>query len=306
MGVLRLSLLAIIQEGDQMLRVFRSKPKYATVKSTKQGTFSKKEKENQKEFPENLWMRCESCATLVYKKEIHKNMSVCQNCGFHFRISASERMRYLIDDNSFQPFTPLVADNPIEFPGYPEKIMEAQTETKLDDAIIIGEARIKGNAIVLGIIDFSFIGGSMGSVVGEQLVRGFEYAVKKHLPVVVISGGGGGARMQEGIFSLMQMAKTAQAVGKFKQNRLLYLSILTYPTMGGIYASFASLGDIILAEPGALIGFAGPRIVAETTRQALPANFQTAEYALNNGMIDAIVTRTEMKDVIGKLLSLHL
>ena len=182
---------------------------------------------------------------------------VFSKCGYHFRISALERLNIIADENSFKPFPPLVAVNPLDFPGYEEKITNAQQTTKLDDAILIGEARIDGHLCVLGIIDFSFIGGSMGSVVGEQLTRGFEYGIPEANPSSNFSGGGGGARMQEGIFSLMQMAKTAQAVGKFKQAGLLYISVLTHPTMGGVYASFASLGDIILAEPKALIGFAG-------------------------------------------------
>lgn len=285
-----------------MLRVFRSKPKFATVKPKAVKSINGENKD----LPDNLWTRCDSCAALIYNKELSKNMYVCHNCGFHFRISALERLKFIVDENSFRSVNPLVSKNPLSFPGYPEKIAQCQADTKLDDAILLGEARINGNAAVVGIIDFSFIGGSMGSVVGEQITRGFEKGAERNLPVVIISGGGGGARMQEGIFSLMQMAKTAQAVGKFKQNGLLYISVLTHPTMGGIYASFASLGDIILAEPQALIGFAGPRIVSETTRQKLPNDFQTSEYALRNGMIDAIVTRMEMKDLLGKLLSFHL
>lgn len=290
-----------------MLRVFRSKPKYVTVRSSaKQESETNQNKEPKQKIPDNLWTRCESCTAMVYTKELSKTLHVCNNCGFHFRISSAERLRYLVDENSFRPFKALVSENPLAFPGYPEKLNDSRAATNLDDAILIGEARIDGNSAIVGIIDFAFIGGSMGSVVGEQLTRGFELGIKKQLPVIIFSGGGGGARMQEGIFSLMQMAKTSQAVGKFKQSKLLYLSVLTHPTMGGIYASFASLGDIIIAEPHALIGFAGPRIVEETTRQKLPADFQKSEYALKNGMIDKIVPRTEMKDFIGKLLSFHL
>ncbi|NLM25213.1 MAG: acetyl-CoA carboxylase carboxyltransferase subunit beta [Firmicutes bacterium] len=290
-----------------MLRVFRSKPKYATVRSTIPASqFDDEQTAVKKEIPDNLWIRCENCASVLYSKECSKAKGICSKCGYHFRISALERLNIIADENSFKPFPPLVAVNPLDFPGYEEKITNAQQTTKLDDAILIGEARIDGHLCVLGIIDFSFIGGSMGSVVGEQLTRGFEYGIQKQIPVVIFSGGGGGARMQEGIFSLMQMAKTAQAVGKFKQAGLLYISVLTHPTMGGVYASFASLGDIILAEPKALIGFAGPRIVEETTRQKLPEGFQTAEYALQNGMIDKIVNRNEMKETIAKLLSFHL
>ncbi len=293
-----------------MLRVFRSKPKYVTVRSSAQQQPSKIDDDQperaKKEVPDNLWARCEKCSTLIYNKEMEKTKHVCANCGYHFRIPALERLRFICDEDTYKPFTPLVATNPLGFPGYESKLEQTRINTRLDDAIVIGTTRIHGYATVLGIIDFSFFGGSMGSVVGEQLTRGFEYGIKHRLPVIVFSGGGGGARMQEGIFSLMQMAKTAQAVGKFKEAGLFYISILTHPTMGGIYASFSSLGDIILAEPNALIGFAGPRIVEETTRQKLPADFQTSEYALHNGMLDRIVTRGDMKDVIGKLLSYHL
>lgn len=249
--------------------------------------------------------QCVSCETVMTHSELAKNQYVCPRCGFHMRISAFTRLDYLTDPKTFQPFQPLVAKNPLGFPNYEEKIATAQINTNLDDAILIGRAQIEGLEIVLGIIDFSFIGGSMGSVVGEQLARGFEYGITQQLPVVIFSGGGGGARMQEGIYSLMQMAKTSQAVGKFKQTGLIYISVLTHPSMGGVYASFASLGDIILAEPQALIGFAGPRIVSETTHQKLPDDFQTAEFALKNGMVDAIVSRLEMKSVLGKLLRWH-
>lgn len=297
-----------------MLRVFRSKPKYVTVRSTPQQIDDPSQpldgelaqQSVKKEVPDNLWARCDKCSTLIYNKELEKTQHVCASCGYHFRISALERLRYISDEETFTPLPPLISMDPLGFPGYEEKLVQARAATKLDDGVIIGEARIQGYASVLGIIDFSFIGGSMGSVVGEQLTRGFEYGIAKQLPVVIFSGGGGGARMQEGIFSLMQMAKTAQAVRRFKDAGLLYISVLTHPTMGGIYASFASLGDIIVAEPQALVGFAGPRIVEETTRQKLPADFQTSEYALKNGMLDAIVARGEMKDTVGKLLSYHL
>jgi len=288
-----------------MLHVFRSKPKYVTVRTSAKVTDLPPSNRQAEQMPEKIWTRCDNCGTLIYNRELEKNLYVCHHCGFHFRISAFDRLKILADEKSFRPAQPLVSLDPLNFPGYPEKIAENQVATKLDDAILIGEGRINGNACVLGIIDFGFIGGSMGSVVGEQITRGFEHAIEKQLPVVIVSGGGGGARMQEGIFSLMQMAKTAQAVGKFKQGGLFYLSVLTHPTMGGIYASFASLGDIIIAEPKALIGFAGPRIVSEATRQQLPADFQTAEYALKHGLLDAIVPRAEMKNYIAKLLSLH-
>lgn len=280
-----------------MLNVFRSKPKYATVK--RQAAAEKKG------FPDNLWTRCDGCGKMIYNKELEKDGFLCAACGHHFRLNAFQRLATLVENGSFSPLTPLVAADPLGFPGYAERIERAQEQTGLDDAVLVGQATIKGSPCVLAIIDFSFIGGSMGSVAGEQLTRCFELALKERLPVVTFSGGGGGARMHEGIFSLMQMAKTAQAVGKHSRAGLLYISVLTHPTMGGIYASFASLGDIILAEPGALVGFAGPRIVEETTRQKLPANFQTSEFALQHGMIDAIVPRPGMLDYVGQLLDWH-
>lgn len=280
-----------------MLNVFKSKPKYMTVKPS--------ERTDRKDFPDNLWTRCESCGKMIFNKELAKNSFLCDGCGCHFRISALNRLALLTEMRDYEAFPPLVAADPICFPGYAEKIKQAQEQTGLDDASLVGKTLLHGIPCILGVIDFSFIGGSMGSVVGEQLVRGFEKALDEELPVVIFSGGGGGARMHEGIFSLMQMAKTAQAVGKHSRAGLLFISVLTHPTMGGIYASFASLGDIILAEPGALIGFAGPRIVKETTRQNLPEGFQTAEYALKHGMIDAIVTRTQMSEYVGRLLKWH-
>lgn len=254
---------------------------------------------------DGLWVRCDGCGKLVFKRELEKTSFLCPACGHHFRMGAPQRLALLADEGSFTPFPPLVSANPLGFPGYEERIRQAQEQTGLDDAALVGRAAIGGSSCILAIIDFSFMGGSMGSVVGEQLVRAFEKAAAERLPVVAVSGGGGGARMQEGIFSLMQMAKTAQAVGRHSREGLLFVSILTHPTMGGVYASFASLGDIILAEPGALIGFAGPRIVEEATRQKLPEGFQTAEYALEHGMIDAIVPRPQVARCVGRLLLWH-
>ncbi len=280
-----------------MLNVFKGKPKYMTVRP--QG------EPERKDFPDNMWTRCDSCGKMIFNKELEKSDFLCPSCSHHFRISAAKRLAMLMKTQDFEALPPLVAADPISFPGYAEKIKQAQELTGLDDAILIGKGILRGSPCIVGIIDFSFIGGSMGSVVGEQLVRGFEKALQGELPVVIFSGGGGGARMHEGIFSLMQMAKTAQAVGRHSRAGLLFVSVLTHPTMGGIYASFASLGDIILAEPGALVGFAGPRIVEETTRQKLPTGFQTAEYALRHGMIDDIVSRSNMVDYVGRLLAWH-
>lgn len=287
-----------------MLRVFRSKPKYVTVRSNQEAEPKEKPPEP-REAASGLWKRCEQCSAMIYTKEMEKAMHVCTECGWHFRVPALARLEMTVDSHTFTPFASLESGNPLSFPGYEDKLAKARDATELDEAVIIGEGRIQGFPAVIGIIDFSFIGGSMGSVVGEQITRGFEHGLSNELPVVLFSGGGGGARMHEGIFSLMQMAKTSQAVGRFQKAGLFYLSVLTHPTMGGIYASFASLGDIIVAEPQALIGFAGPRIVEETTRQKLPSEFQTSEFALKHGMLDAIVPRQDMKDTVSQLLGYH-
>ncbi len=287
-----------------MLRVFRSKPKYVTVRSNQEAEQRERPPEP-REAASGLWQRCEQCSAMIYAKEMEKTMHVCSECGWHFRIPALTRLQMIADSHTFSPFPSLESSNPLSFPGYEEKLAKARQATDLDEAVIVGEGRVNGFPAVIGIIDFSFMGGSMGSVVGEQVTRGFEHGLARQLPVVLVSGGGGGARMHEGIFSLMQMAKTSQAVGRFHQAGQFFLSILTHPTMGGIYASFASLGDIVLAEPQALIGFAGPRIVEETTRQKLPSEFQTSEFALKHGMLDAIVPRHEMKDTVSRLLGYH-
>jgi len=212
----------------------------------------------------------------------------------------------ICDPDTFQVLNDhLESTNPLDFPQYADKLESARKKTGISDAIITGVGRIEGMEAAIGISDFGFIGGSMGSVVGERIARLFEYAIDHRLPVVLFSARGGGARMQEGIFSLMQMAKTSQAVEAHNQAGLLYISVLTDPTMGGVYASFATLGDILLAEPGALIGFAGPRIVEETIRQKLPPGFQSSEFALEHGMLDQIVERKNLRPTIGKLLRLH-
>lgn len=278
--------------------LFRSKPKYVTVRP--QAVSIKRE------LPNGLWQKCPDCMNLIYKKELEKNLFVCEKCGFHFRIGARERLRQIADPGSFEEYnTHLESENPLGFPGYDQKLARAREKTGLDEALITGKASIEGNPCFLGIADFGFMAGSMGSVVGERVTRTFEMAIEEQLPVVIFSAGGGGARMQEGILSLMQMAKTSQAVEKHHRAGLLYLSVLTNPTLGGVYASFASLGDIVLAEPGALIGFAGPRIVEETIRQKLPSGFQSAEFALEHGMLDKIVHRKDMKQTLGRILRLH-
>src|SRR5690606_5271276 len=249
--------------------------------------------ERQKEVPDGMWTKCPGCQTIHFEGELAKHLHVCNECGHHFTVGAMERLAQLLDDmDSFEEWdTNLATVNALDFPDYEAKLARAREKTGLDEAVVSGLGRMDGRPLAIGVLDFSFFSGSMGSVVGEKLTRLFERAAERRLPVVIVSGGGGGARMQEGILSLMQMAKTSQAVEEFGRSRRPYISVLTNPTMGGVYASFASLGDYILAEPGALIGFAGPRIVERTIRQSLPAGFQTAEFALKHGMVDAIVPR---------------
>lgn len=281
--------------------LFRGKHKYVTVRPRKQP-----EQDQSDQAPANLWVKCEGCDEFLYRKELNKNLKVCPKCNHHFRISASERIAQISDPRTFAELDAnLVSTDPLEFPAYADKIAASREKTGLNEAVVCGTCTIGGTKAILIVIDFGFMGGSMGSVVGEKVTRGFERAAEAQLPVVVVSSGGGGARMQEGVVSLMQMAKTCQAVESFSRKGLLYVSVLTHPTMGGIYASFGSSADIILAEPNALIGFAGPRLVQETIRQELPRGFQRSEFALENGMIDRIVNRTELRPYLIRVLRLH-
>lgn len=281
--------------------LFRGKPRYVTVKAPASTPVPRRE------APDGLWTKCTGCGAILYTKELQRNDRVCPRCGYHFRIGAWERLALVLDSlDRFQPFDrDLRSVNPLGFPGYEEKVARSQQSTGLDEAAITGSATIGEWPVVVGAIDFGFMGGSMGSVVGERIARAFERATELGLPVVLFSAGGGGARMHEGILSLMQMAKTSQAVARHSQAGLLYVSVLTDPTMGGIYASFASLADVIMAEPGALIGFAGPRVVEETIRQKLPPGFQSAEFALRHGMIDMVVDRRQIRPTLIQLLALH-
>ncbi|MBO8141753.1 MAG: acetyl-CoA carboxylase carboxyltransferase subunit beta [Firmicutes bacterium] len=288
--------------------LFRTKPKYVTVKPV-QGEAGpvRPPAPKPKEVPDGLWAKCPGCQSILYQRELSKNLHVCSRCGHHFHVGAMERLAQILDSvETFEEWDGEVATvNPLGFPGYEEKLARTQEKTGLREAIVTGVGRLENYPVAVGILDFAFFSGSMGSVVGEKLARLFERAAERCLPVIVVSGGGGGARMQEGILSLMQMAKTCQAVERFGRSGRPYVSVLTNPTMGGVYASFASLGDYILAEPGALIGFAGPRIVERTIRQPLPSGFQTSEFALKHGMIDRIVQRKELRPVLAQILRLH-
>ena len=270
---------------------FIKKPKIAGAKSRK------------RDIPEGLWVKCPKCAVMLYDRELDENLKVCKGCQFHFPISARERIHSLVETCSFvQMDQDMVSVDVLKFTGaasYTSKLEAYQKSTGSKDAVITGIGKIGPQRVALGVMDFGFLGGSMGSVVGEKLTRLIEAGTEKGLPVVIISASGG-ARMYEGMFSLMQMAKTCAALAYHAKNRLPYISVLTNPTTAGVMASFASVGDLIIAEPGAMIGFAGPRVIKDTTQSELPPGFQTAEFLIEHGLIDAIVHRNELKD---KLIS---
>src|ERR1039457_5216005 len=270
--------------------------------TTANTTFVKKPKlasqSKKREIPEGLWTKCPKCSTMVFDKELDENLKVCTRCQYHFPIGARERIHSLVETCTFEELdAQMTSVDILQFTGaasYTSKLEKYQKSTGLKDAVITGICKIGPHRAALGVMDFKFLGGSMGSVVGEKLTRMIERATEKELPLIIISSSGG-ARMYEGMFSLMQMAKTAAALAYHAQQRLPYISVLTHPTTAGVMASYASLGDLILAEPGARSGFAGPRVIKDTTQAELPPDFQTAEFLLNHGLIDAIVSRREMK-----------
>ena len=251
------------------------------------------------------WVKCDACKEIIYKDELHANLSVCPNCGKHFRLSARRRIKQIADEGTFKEIgKDILTTDPLEFKGYMKKVEGLREKTKIDEAVKCGTCEIEGEKAVLGVMDGNFLMGSMGKAVGERITLAIETAIKKKLPLVMFCVSGG-ARMQEGIISLMQMAKTSSAIAKLNKAGLLYISVLTDPTTGGVTASFASLGDIILAEPKALIGFAGPRVIEQTIKQKLPEGFQRSEFLLEHGFIDKIVERKDMKETIAELLRLH-
>ncbi len=251
------------------------------------------------------WVKCDACKEIIYKEELHANLSVCPNCGKHFRLSARRRIKQIADEGTFKEIgKDILTTDPLEFKGYMKKVEGLREKTKIDEAVKCGTCEIEGEKAVLGVMDGNFLMGSMGKAVGERITLAIETAIKKKLPLVMFCVSGG-ARMQEGIISLMQMAKTSTAIAKLNKAGLLYISVLTDPTTGGVTASFASLGDIILAEPKALIGFAGPRVIEQTIKQKLPEGFQRSEFLLEHGFIDKIVERKDMKETIAELIRLH-
>lgn len=262
----------------------------------------------EREIADGLWSKCEACGVMTYTKDLKANQLVCVECGHHHRVFSDERINQLIDEGTWQPLdTHIAPQDPLKFrdrKAYSDRIRDMQSRTELTDAVQTGSGLLEGLAIGLGVMDFRFMGGSMGSVVGEKLTRMIEHSTQLGLPVVIVCASGG-ARMQEGMLSLMQMAKISGALERHREARLLYMPVLSHPTTGGVTASFAMLGDIIVAEPEATIGFAGRRVVEQTLREKLPDDFQTAEYLLKHGFVDAIVPRTELKSTLAKLIRLH-
>ena len=257
------------------------------------------------DIPDGLWTKCSGCSKTIYNKNLEKNLKVCPECGYHFYLGGQERINITLDEASFSEYNSnIYSDNPLDFPEYEEKLTKGEEKTGLNEAAIIGEGKIGGIPIVIGITDFGFMGGSMGSVVGERITLATEKAMEEEQPLLLVSGSGGGARMQEGVISLMQMAKTSAAIAKLKRKGLLYISLLTNPTMGGVMASFASRGDIVLAEPGARLGFAGPRVIRQTIRQQIPPGFQLSESLLKHGIVDLVVERAKIRDTLIRILKL--
>lgn len=256
-------------------------------------------------IPEGIYIKCPKCKQNIYRPDLKNTLGICTHCGYYYPLSARARLSFIVDKNSFKELDKdLIGGNPLEFEGYEEKISKYQEKIQQKEAVITGKAKIEEQDVVIAIMDSSFMMGSMGSAVGEKVTRAIETATKEQLPLIIFTASGG-ARMQEGIFSLMQMAKTSAALAKHHAAGLLYISVLTDPTTGGVTASFATLGDIILAEPGALIGFAGPRVIEQTLKEKLPEGFQRAEFLLQKGQIDAIVKRKELKKTLGMLLDFH-
>ncbi|WP_315117124.1 acetyl-CoA carboxylase carboxyltransferase subunit alpha [uncultured Clostridium sp.] len=284
------------------------KTKYITVSSHNLEDMEKKElvKEEQKpNIPNGMWAKCKKCGQIIYTRDLKESYRVCGFCKYHFRLPAYQRIKDIVDNGTWQEINNNVYTlNPLNFEGYEEKISEMRKNTGLREAVVTGIGNINGEKTLLCVMDSRFLMGSMGSVVGEKITRAIEKAMEEKLPLIIFTASGG-ARMQEGMYSLMQMAKVSSALSRFKEKGLLYVSVLTDPTTGGVTASFAMLGDIILSEPGALIGFAGKRVIEQTIKEKLPEEFQTAEFLLKNGFIDKIVERENLKDTLYSILRMH-
>ena len=256
-------------------------------------------------IPEGMWVKCDTCKEIVYRKELERNLKVCPKCNYHFRINAGERIMYLADHGTFQELDPgVTSSDPLRFKdtqSYNSRLETSKAKSGINEAVVTGHARIKDLPVILAIMDFAFMGGSMGSAVGEKVTRAAERALEQRIPFVAVSSSGG-ARMQEGIYSLMQMAKASAAIGRLKDAGVPFISVIADPTFGGVTASFAMLGDIIVAEPRSLIGFAGPRVIEQTIKQQLPEDFQRAEFLLEHGMLDRIIERKRMRKELGLIL----
>ncbi len=276
--------------------LFPKKKRYATITP---------HPSSRDKVPEGLMNKCKRCGEILLSKELEKHLKTCPHCGYHFTMTAEERIQVTLDEGSFQAFEDRIhTENPLEFPGYLEKLEKVQETTGMQEGVLSGSGTIAGYPVVVAVMDANFIMGSMGSVVGEKLTRAVERAIELNYPAIIFSVSGG-ARMQEGIFSLMQMAKVSSALARLAEKGLLYISVLTNPTTGGVTASFAMQGDLNLSEPGAIIGFAGRRVIEPMIRQKLPDEFQTAEFVLEHGMLDQVVHRKDMKPLLATVLSLH-
>lgn len=276
------------------MALFKKEPKYTVVRVKK------------KDIPDGLWTKCKGCGLPIFNKTLKNNLMVCPKCGYHFPLGVYERIDTLLDKRSFKELDEnMRSKDPLEFKAvssYKEKIAKDGAKTGLTDAAVYGEALLGDYEIIFAATDFRFIMGSMGSVVGEKITRACELSLKDKKPLIIVSGSGGGARMYEGMFSLMQMARTSGALSKLKESNIPYISVLSHPTMAGVLASFAGIGDVMIAEPNALIGFTGPRVIEQTMKQKLPKGFQRSEFNLEHGMIDMIVSRKELRETLIKLL----
>ncbi|MGG7164749.1 acetyl-CoA carboxylase, carboxyltransferase subunit beta [Clostridium ihumii] len=285
----------------EISKLFIKKRQYATVQNIE------KNENNQirPTIPDGLWIKCKGCGKLLYKHDLEKGFNVCEHCNYHFRLGSRERIKQIIDENTFEEFDiNMTSVNPLEFDGYEETIRKNKENASTNEAVVTGKGKINGKETIIAVMDSNFMMGSMGSVVGEKITRAIEFATKNNKPIIIFTASGG-ARMQEGIFSLMQMAKTSAALARHSDSGNLYVSVLTDPTTGGVTASFAMLGDIIIAEPKSLIGFAGRRVIEQTVKENLPDDFQKSEFMLKRGFIDKIVHRRELKDFLAKLLIYH-
>lgn len=278
--------------------LFKKKTKYISVDRTKTG-------EAANDVPKGIVLKCPQCQQVLFQKDLSKNYNVCGKCDHHMGLSSQDRIQSIIDQGTFEEWDKnMNSSDPLEFPEYKEKLTKGKQTTNLNDAVITGTGLINGQRVAIAVFDPRFMLGSMGSVVGEKVTRAMERAIHQKIPMITFSASGG-ARMQESVISLFQMAKTSAAVEKMKNEGILYISVLTDPTTGGVTASFASIGDIILAEPKALIAFAGPRVIEQTIRQKLPEGFQRAEFLLERGFVDKVVHRKQLKETLGKLIYLH-